>query len=70
MCSHPDKLPESYSRYLVNGYREDFDMPGPPVRLTMRGQGDKNPYKGRRKKKPGALGKHIGKLQSKQHGER
>jgi len=65
MCSHPDKLPESYSRYLVNGLREDFDMPGTPIRLTLRGQGDKNPYKGRREKKPGALGKHLGKLQKK-----
>ncbi|MFW8636854.1 ribosome biogenesis GTPase Der [Cribrihabitans pelagius] len=59
MCSHPDKLPESYSRYLVNGLREDFDMPGTPIRLYMRGQSDKNPYKGRRKKNAGALTKHL-----------
>ncbi|MEO0665421.1 MAG: ribosome biogenesis GTPase Der, partial [Pseudomonadota bacterium] len=39
MCSAPDKMPESYSRYLINGLREDFDMPGTPIRLTMRGQG-------------------------------
>ena len=65
MCSHPDKLPESYSRYLVNGLREDFDMPGTPIRLTMRGQGDKNPYKGRKKKNAGALRKHLGSLQAK-----
>lgn len=65
MCSHPDKLPESYSRYLVNGLREDFDMPGTPIRLIMRGQGAKNPYKGRKKKNAGALKKHLGKLQAK-----
>ncbi|MEP2530953.1 ribosome biogenesis GTPase Der [Shimia sp.] len=59
MCSHPDKMPESYSRYLVNGLREDFDMPGAPIRLTMRGQGDKNPYKGRKKSTPSRLRKHI-----------
>ncbi len=59
MCSHPDKMPESYNRYLVNGLREDFDMPGTPIRLTLRGQGDKNPYKGRRKKNAGALAKHL-----------
>ncbi|MGV6803112.1 MAG: ribosome biogenesis GTPase Der [Ruegeria sp.] len=59
MCSHPDKMPESYTRYLVNGLREDFDMPGTPIRLTLRGQGDKNPYKGRRKKNAGALAKHL-----------
>ncbi|MCR9156342.1 MAG: ribosome biogenesis GTPase Der [Rhodobacteraceae bacterium] len=61
MCSHPDKMPESYKRYLVNGLREDFDMPGTPIRLTLRGQGDKNPYKGRREKNAGALKKHLGK---------
>jgi GTP-binding protein len=69
MCSLPDKLPESYSRYLVNGLREDFDMPGTPIRLTMRGQGDKNPYKGRKKKNAGALKKHKRSLQGKQGGE-
>ena len=61
MCSHPDKLPESYRRYLVNGLRDDFDMPGTPIRLTLRGQGDKNPYKGRRERNAGALKKHLGK---------
>ncbi|KMW57858.1 GTP-binding protein EngA [Candidatus Rhodobacter oscarellae] len=61
MCSHPDKVPESYSRYLVNGLREDFDMPGTPIRLTVRGQGDKNPYKNRKKSTPSRLRKHLGK---------
>lgn len=65
MCSHPDKMPESYSRYLVNGLREDFDMPGTPIRLTMRGQSDKNPYKGRRKTNAGALKKHLAKRSKK-----
>lgn len=59
MCSHPDKIPESYSRYLINGLRETFDMPGTPIRLTMRGQGDKNPYKGKKKSTPSRLRKHI-----------
>lgn len=61
MCSHPDKLPDAYSRYLVNGLREDFDMPGTPIRLHMRGQGDKNPYKGKKKSTPSRLRKHLGK---------
>ncbi|MBA85821.1 ribosome biogenesis GTPase Der [Thalassobius sp. S69A] len=61
MCSLPDKMPESYTRYLINGLRQDFDMPGTPIRLTMRGQGNKNPYKGRREKNAGALSKHLGK---------
>ena len=59
MCSHPDKVPESYNRYLVNGLRLDFDMPGTPIRLWMRGQSDANPYKGRRKAKPSKLRKHT-----------
>ncbi len=61
MCSHPDKMPASYTRYLINGLRTDFDMPGTPIRLTMRGQGNDNPYKGRREKNAGALAKHLKK---------
>jgi len=59
MCSHPEKLPESYSRYLVNGLREDFDMPGTPIRLHMRSQSSKNPYKNKKKAGPSKLRKHI-----------
>ncbi|MCV6597355.1 MAG: ribosome biogenesis GTPase Der [Mangrovicoccus sp.] len=61
MCSHPDKLPESYKRYLINGLRDDFDMPGTPIRLTFRSQADKNPYKDRKKSTPSRLRKHLGK---------
>ncbi|WP_375691509.1 ribosome biogenesis GTPase Der [Pseudooceanicola sp. LIPI14-2-Ac024] len=61
MCSHPDKMPASYNRYLVNGLRDSFDMPGTPIRLTLRGQGDKNPYKGRKKSTPSRLRKHLDK---------
>jgi GTP-binding protein len=60
MCSQPDKMPASYSRYLVNALRTDFDMPGTPIRLTMRGQGDKNPYKDKKKAAPSKLRKHLG----------
>ena len=59
MCSHPDKVPESYNRYLVNGLRLDFDMPGTPIRIYMRGQNDANPYKGRKKAPPSKLRKHT-----------
>ena len=41
-CSRPTKLPDSYLRYLENGLREDFDLPGTPIRLTLR-KGE-NPY--------------------------
>ena len=59
MCSHPDKMPASYSRYLVNGLRADFDMPGTPIRLHLRSQNDANPYKGRKKSGPSKLRKHT-----------
>jgi GTPase len=40
--SRPEELPESYTRYLVNGLRQAFDLPGVPIRLfTRKG---KNPY--------------------------
>jgi GTP-binding protein len=42
MCSRGDQLPESYKRYLVNSLRESFDLPGVPVRLTVKS--GKNPY--------------------------
>ena len=59
MCSNPDRMPDSYARYLVNGLRADFDMPGTPIRLTFRSQADKNPYKGRKKSGPSKLRKHT-----------
>ena len=61
MCSHPDKVPDAYTRYLVNGLRADFDLWGTPIRLHLRGQGDRNPYKGRRERNAGALKKHLKK---------
>ncbi|MYA87007.1 MAG: ribosome biogenesis GTPase Der [Boseongicola sp. SB0662_bin_57] len=60
MCSYPQRLNESYKRYLINALREDFDMPGTPVRLTFRGQGHKNPYRDRKKPNPSRLRKHLG----------
>ncbi|MEM1431217.1 MAG: ribosome biogenesis GTPase Der [Pseudomonadota bacterium] len=61
MCSQPDALPDAYRRYLINGLRADFDMPGTPIRLTFRSQADKNPYKGRKAAGPSKLRKHLGK---------
>ncbi len=60
MATHTDKLPDSYQRYLINGLRADFDMPGTPIRLTFRDQGTKNPYKDKANKisQSGALSKH------------
>ena len=61
MTSHPDLVPESYNRYLVNGLRAAFDMPGTPIRLTLRDQSSKNPFKNRKKSTPSRLRKHLGK---------
>ena len=55
-ASIPDALPEDYRRFLVNGLRRDFDMPGTPIRLFVRG-GD-NPYAGRKKPNVTSLDKH------------
>ena len=41
-CSRADAVPETYLRYLVNALRENFDLPGTPIRLTLREK--KNPY--------------------------
>ncbi len=59
MATHTDKVPDSYLRYLVNGLRSDFDMPGTPIRMTLRDQGAKNPYKDRKKSTPSRLKKHV-----------
>jgi GTP-binding protein len=37
-----ERLPEDYQRYLINGLRETFDLPGTPIRLQLRGT--RNPY--------------------------
>ena len=46
--SRPDDIPDSYERYLVNGLRERFNLPGIPIRLYFRSS--KNPYVGEKKK--------------------
>ena len=50
IASRGDQMPEQYKRYLVNGLREAFDLPGVPIRLNVK-QGA-NPYadKARRKR--------------------
>jgi GTP-binding protein len=37
-----EQMPQEYQRYLVNGLREQFKMPGTPIRIQLRGT--KNPY--------------------------
>ena len=45
--SRPEAMPDAYRRYLVNSLREQFDLPGTPIRLTLREK--KNPYARKRK---------------------
>jgi GTP-binding protein len=35
-CNRAEAVPDQYKRYLVNALRENFDMPGTPIRLTLR----------------------------------
>jgi GTP-binding protein len=46
--SRADALPDSYRRYLINSLRENFNLPGTPIRLTVREK--KNPYAKRKKR--------------------
>jgi GTP-binding protein len=41
-ASRADQLPDHYKRYLINSLRESFDLPGVPLRLSIRS--NKNPY--------------------------
>ncbi len=41
-------LPDAYTRYLVNGMREAFDLPGVPIRLAFR-EAD-NPFAGKKRR--------------------
>ncbi len=55
--SIPKEVPEDYKRFLVNGLRRDFDMPGTPIRLILRA--GENPYRDRKKASYTALTKHV-----------
>ena len=46
--SRASSLPETYRRYLVNGLREVFALPGTPIRLVLRAKA--NPYAGRKRR--------------------
>jgi GTPase len=47
-CSRADAIPQSYLRYLTNSMRESFDLPGTPVRITLREKA--NPFAHKRKR--------------------
>jgi GTP-binding protein len=41
-ASRAEHLPDTYRRYLINSLRESFDLPGTPIRITIKS--GKNPY--------------------------
>lgn len=45
-CTRADAVPDSYVRYLTNGLREAFGLPGVPIRFTLREKA--NPYAGKK----------------------
>jgi GTPase len=47
-CSRADAVPQSYLRYLVNSLREYFELPGTPVRITLREK--ENPFAHKRRR--------------------
>jgi GTP-binding protein len=47
-CSRADAVPQSYLRYLVNSLREAFELPGTPIRITLREKA--NPFAHKRKR--------------------
>jgi GTP-binding protein len=44
-----DQLAESYQRFLINNLRQSFNLPGVPIRITLK-QGE-NPYAGRKRRR-------------------
>jgi GTP-binding protein len=63
--SRADQMPEHYRRYLINSIRESFDLPGVPIRITIKSganpyadaDGDRRPAMVRGKPKPKTGGK-------------
>lgn len=48
-CSRSDAIPESYLRYLTNSMRGYFELPGTPVRITLREKDNPFAHKAKRK---------------------
>ena len=43
VCSRPDAIPESYERYLINGFRRAWSFEGSPLRLKFKRRSGRNP---------------------------
>lgn len=51
-ANRANQLPDSYRRYLVNSLRQSFDLPGTPIRLTVKS--GRNPYADQTADRPAA----------------
>jgi GTPase len=49
-CTRAEAMPETYRRYLINGLRENFALPGTPIRLTLRAKANPYAHKKRRQR--------------------
>ncbi|WP_414692535.1 ribosome biogenesis GTPase Der [Phenylobacterium sp.] len=52
-ASRAAQLPDSYRRYLVNSLRESFELPGVPIRLSVKS--GRNPYASGEERAPGPV---------------
>ena len=41
--NRPRKVPDSYLRFALNDLRKTFDLPGVPIRMTLRASGRRKP---------------------------
>ena len=41
-CNDPEAVHFSYQRFLVNQFREDFNVQGTPIRLVFKGKKDRH----------------------------
>lgn len=48
-CSRADAVPDSYLRYLTNSMRTAFDLPGTPIRISLREKSNPFAHKAKRK---------------------
>ncbi|CAD7024675.1 ribosome biogenesis GTPase Der [Pseudorhizobium endolithicum] len=48
-CTRPEAVPEHYLRYLTNGLRTDFQMPGVPIRIHLKAS--ENPFESKKKRR-------------------
>jgi GTPase len=48
-CTRADAVPDAYRRYLINGLRQAFDLPGTPIRLILREK--ENPFAEKKRKR-------------------